>query len=229
MWLCRFFFVINSNFQIKKSAWHASSAFVCIYTYLYNIFVCIIVYAPAQPSRSHNTHTHTHTHAWVRESERQRVCTYIYVYISTFMLKINTSTVEIKLQVIFHKRATNYGALLRKMTFRDKVSYGSSPPCIYIHILTSNKYVYQWTNELWVCACVSVCVSEWEGERESVCTYIYICQRKQHHSLKLGKKRWESSKRNYYIISPRVIIKAIIIIIYVCQSTYELCNLPWRV
>ena len=36
-------------------------------------------------------------------------------------------------------------------------------------------------------------------------------QRKQRHSLKLDKKRRESSKRNYYIISPRVIIKAIII------------------
>jgi len=37
-------------------------------------------------------------------------------------------------------------------------------------------------------------------------------QRKQRHSLKQGKKRRESSKRNYYIISPRVIVKAIIII-----------------
>ena len=37
-------------------------------------------------------------------------------------------------------------------------------------------------------------------------------QRKQRHSLKLGKKRRESSKRNYCIISPRVKIKAIIII-----------------
>jgi len=36
-------------------------------------------------------------------------------------------------------------------------------------------------------------------------------QRKQRHSLKLGKKRRESSERNYYIISPRVIINAIII------------------
>ena len=35
-------------------------------------------------------------------------------------------------------------------------------------------------------------------------------QRKQRHSLKLGKQRRESSKRNYYIISARVIIKAII-------------------
>jgi len=36
-------------------------------------------------------------------------------------------------------------------------------------------------------------------------------QRKQLHSLKLGQKRRESSKRNYYISSPRVVIKAIII------------------
>jgi len=32
------------------------------------------------------------------------------------------------------------------------------------------------------------------------------------HYVKLGKKRRKSSKRNYYIISPRVMIKAIIII-----------------
>jgi len=36
-------------------------------------------------------------------------------------------------------------------------------------------------------------------------------QRKQRQSLKLGMKRRESSDCNYYIISPRVIIKAIII------------------
>ena len=33
------------------------------------------------------------------------------------------------LQVIFRRRATNYRALLRKMTQKDKASYGSSPPC----------------------------------------------------------------------------------------------------
>jgi len=31
-------------------------------------------------------------------------------------------------------------------------------------------------------------------------------KRKQRHSLKLDKKRQESSKRNYYIITPRVLI-----------------------
>ena len=35
----------------------------------------------------------------------------------------------LKLQVNFRKRATNYRALLRKMTYKDKASYGSSPPC----------------------------------------------------------------------------------------------------
>ena len=36
-----------------------------------------------------------------------------------------------KSQVIFRERATNYRALLRKMTYKDKASYGSSPPCIH--------------------------------------------------------------------------------------------------
>ena len=35
----------------------------------------------------------------------------------------------LKLQVSFRKRATNYGALLQKMTHKDKASYGSVPPC----------------------------------------------------------------------------------------------------
>ena len=34
-----------------------------------------------------------------------------------------------KLQIILHKRAIKYRALLRKMTYKDKGSYESSPPC----------------------------------------------------------------------------------------------------
>jgi len=36
----------------------------------------------------------------------------------------------LKLQIIFHKRATIYRALLRKMTYKDKAFYASSPPCM---------------------------------------------------------------------------------------------------
>ena len=35
----------------------------------------------------------------------------------------------LKLQVIFRQRATNSRALLRKMTYEDKASYESTPPC----------------------------------------------------------------------------------------------------
>ena len=38
----------------------------------------------------------------------------------------------LKLQVIFRKRATDYRALLRKMTCKDKASYESSPPCSHV-------------------------------------------------------------------------------------------------
>jgi len=43
----------------------------------------------------------------------------------------------LKLQVIFRKRATNYRELLREMTYKDKTSYRSAPPCIVLHIWTS--------------------------------------------------------------------------------------------
>ena len=53
-------------------------------------------------------------------------------------------------------------------------------------------------------------------------------QRKQCHSLthyvKLGKKRRESSKRKYYIIFPRVIIKAIMIILPVTLTRQLPCE-----
>jgi len=35
----------------------------------------------------------------------------------------------LNLQVIFCKRATNYRVLLREMTYKDKASYDSRPPC----------------------------------------------------------------------------------------------------
>ena len=40
---------------------------------------------------------------------------------------------SLKFQIIFHKRATKYRSLLQKMTYKDKGSYESSPPCMDIH------------------------------------------------------------------------------------------------
>jgi len=47
----------------------------------------------------------------------------------------------LKLQVIFRKRVTNYRALLRKMTCKDKASYGSSTPCTHTtHVSSSHHF-----------------------------------------------------------------------------------------
>jgi len=50
------------------------------------------------------------------------------VYIATGWRRLIESP---KLQIIFHKRATKCKALLRKMTYSDKGSYKSSPPCTH--------------------------------------------------------------------------------------------------
>jgi len=48
----------------------------------------------------------------------------------------------LKLQVIFRQRATKYRALLRKMTYKDKASHGSSTPCM-TH-MNDVRYTYEW-------------------------------------------------------------------------------------
>ena len=64
---------------------------------------------------------------------------YIYVYIDILMYTVLSGQCGTgwrrptgchQSQVIFRNRATNYRSLLRKMTYKDKASYGSSPPCI---------------------------------------------------------------------------------------------------
>ena len=39
----------------------------------------------------------------------------------------------LKSQVVFRKRATNHRACLREMTYKDKTSYDSTPPCNMTH------------------------------------------------------------------------------------------------
>ena len=82
--------------------------YVYIYTYIYtNMCVCV--------SSSDMPCVMSH------------VAMYIYVSVCTGWRRLIGSP---KLQIIFHKRATKYRALFRKMTYKDKGSYESSPPCI---------------------------------------------------------------------------------------------------
>ena len=50
-------------------------------------------------------------------------------------------------QVSFRKRATNYMALLRKITCKDKASYVSTPPCTYQpseNIFHFHSFLFPW-------------------------------------------------------------------------------------
>jgi len=61
-----------------------------------------------------HTHTHTHTHAHMCTAWRNLIG-------------------SPKLQIVFHKRATEYRSLVRKMTYKHKGSYESWPPCMHTH------------------------------------------------------------------------------------------------
>ena len=88
----------------------------------------------------------------------------------------------LKLQVIFRKRATNYGALLRKMTFNDKASYGSSPSCMYVVVRAywgMNDIILVMIVDSHICACVcmrsNVRVGVWVCA--CMCVWIGVCTR----------------------------------------------------
>ena len=57
------------------------------------------------------------------------MCIYICIYIHLAHTGWRRLMGSPKLQITFHKRATKYRSLLRKMTYKDKGSYESSPPC----------------------------------------------------------------------------------------------------
>jgi len=69
-----------------------------------------------------------HVH-WARRKknyESQKLMSYLHACCGTGCRRLIGSP---KLQIIFHKRASKYRLLLRKMTYKDKGSYESSPPC----------------------------------------------------------------------------------------------------
>ena len=71
---------------------------------------------------------------------------------------------SLKLQIIFHKRATKHRSLLRKMPYTDKGSYESSPPCILENV--KMPHIHLW--HVYVCdMCMSVTL---------ICLWhVYVC------------------------------------------------------
>jgi len=64
------------------------------------------------------------------------VCMFVFLYVCVYVwiddgrhARVAKTIGCLKLQVIFHKRATNYRALLREMTYKDKACYAFF--CVY--------------------------------------------------------------------------------------------------
>jgi len=98
-------------------------------------------------------HTHidsnTHTNSWYRVVKTHRM---------------------LRLHVIFRKRATNYMALLRKMIYKDKASYDSTPPCTYKRDILRRNCM----STLYIHVCVCVCVYIHTYIYIYICIYLYI-------------------------------------------------------
>ena len=99
-----------------------------------------------------STHEHTHAHAQTLQ-KTDLAPLMIFLRLNTHNCQLHRLYTHtgwrrligcFKLQVIFRKRATNYRALLRKMTYQDKASYDSTPPCNCqqhcLHVHNSQQY-----------------------------------------------------------------------------------------
>jgi len=97
------------------------------------------------------------------------VCPRAFVYVRLHQIKHSLSSCtpgwrrrikSPKLQIIFHKRATKYRSLLRKMTCKDKGSYQSSPPC--------TLYLAPNICKTGFCVYLSICLSVYLSVRSKI-------------------------------------------------------------
>jgi len=71
-------------------------------------------------------HSNIHANPYTLTREYLWVCRFTCRYMDTGWQRLIGC---LKMQVIFRKGATNHRALLRKMTYEDKATYASTPPC----------------------------------------------------------------------------------------------------
>ena len=113
------------------------------------VCVCALVCASVSSMRRQRTTSAHHTCRQARCCSRQ----YLWRHVSTGWRGLIGSP---KLQIIFHQRATKYRSLLRKMTYKDKGSYQSSPPCICMRMKPKYVCILMSVFSLGVCVSISV-------------------------------------------------------------------------
>jgi len=142
-------------------------------------------------------------------------CALVHIYIYMFIFVCACTgwrrlIGSLKMQIILHKRATKCMSLLRKMTYKDKGSYESSPPCMkciyfkrcsYLHVWCIFMYLYihechayvsiHMFTRLYMYTFISVCVfmiciyTHRFPQRLYTFIYMYICMNAMniHHHI----------------------------------------------
>ena len=150
------FMHMYSHMLYLSSASTLEFIYICIHTYIH---IYMYIYIPTYIYTYIHIYTYTYTCTYVYNI-------YIWIYIPTYLyICIHIYCIwtaptgwrrligSPKLQIIFHKRATKYRSLLRKMTYKDKGSYESLPPSKVGNprsaalscrksVVTYDKYVY---------------------------------------------------------------------------------------
>ena len=96
---------------------------------------------PHPHPQPHPDHSHSHSHSNTHSPTHLRPHYWHYTDLQVMNLQgtgWRRLIESVKLHIIFHKRVTNYRALLRKMTYKDKGSYESSPP-VWLDAHQSNR------------------------------------------------------------------------------------------
>jgi len=116
--------------------------------YIYTNTYTHIRFVASLAALSEAQHQNTYLHMYMCVCMYVCICIYIYInmYINMHIHVLDEGGLRhpvsgtgwrsligcLKLQVIFRKRATNYRALWRKITCKDKASSESTPPCSII-------------------------------------------------------------------------------------------------
>jgi len=136
----------------------------------------------------HDPQSHAMTLPWLCNEYKY---IYIHILLHVYIYRVTTRQKNVgclKLQVIFRKKATNYRALLRKMTYEDKASYGSLSPFTYIYIYrVTTHWIKTWLSHdfvmkiyiytyyyIYTYTCVVTLTWPWRDFGMNISIYIYV-------------------------------------------------------
>ena len=121
------YFVIEKPILLRISRFYYTFLFVK-HILLHMSAVVWVVFLP----RELHVRTMGAEESYIYMYIRRVVYIHIYIRRARQATEWRTRIECFKLQVIFYKRATNYRALLRKITYENKASYESTPHCKHV-------------------------------------------------------------------------------------------------